>query len=299
MTTLRLDGEMVEFREGESLYEVARRHGKELPTLCYEERLAPLGGCRLCVVELEGAARPVPSCTTRAAAGMEVRTSSEALDRHRRTLLEMVASENPSLDVDPLRGRASQQLKTLVGRFGARTGRFAGRLSGNGGAEDQNPFILREGAFCISCYRCVRVCSERQGESILGIVGRGYESRVATAFEGGLKESGCAFCGQCVQTCPTGALADRKALAGAELPETTRFTRTVCGYCGVGCSVDLATRGDRLVAVLPAVDGPVNRGALCVKGQFGFDYVQHAERLTAPLVRENGALREASWDEAL
>src|SRR5690606_26957854 len=157
---LRLDGEVVRFHAGETLYEVAARHGKVIPTLCYDPRLAPFGACRLCAVEVRGARAPVAACTTQAVVDMVVNTQGEALDRYRRTLLEMVASENPRLAVSPLRGYSSQELSTWVEAYQADTGRFAGAHSGHSRADDPNPFILRDYDLCISCYRCVRVCAE-------------------------------------------------------------------------------------------------------------------------------------------
>jgi len=132
---------------------------------------------------------------------------------------------------------------------------------------------------------------------------RGFATQISTEFDGLLGDSACTFCGQCVQTCPTGALADRKAMRHAtdsrETSETVK-TRTICTYCGVGCSIDIVSRDDRIVAVAPAMDGPANHGALCVKGQFAWDFVHHEDRLTTPLVRgDDGELHAASWDEAL
>ena len=273
--TMTLDGDDVSFTPGETIYEVAERHQKDIPTLCYDPRLEPFGGCRLCVVELEGARTPVASCTTKAEDGMVVRTRTDAIDALRTTLLEMVASENRELDVDPLRGFASQELTTLLDRYDARSGRFAGRQSGKSRDDDDNPFILRDYELCISCYRCVRVCAEQQGDYAISIRNRGFDTQITTEFGGLLAESACVFCGQCVQTCPTGALGDRKALAKADLPGEIEKTRTICPYCGVGCSVDVMTKEDELVGVQPAMDGPANQGALCIKGQFAFDFVQH------------------------
>ncbi len=215
--TLTLDGKPVTFHEGETLYEVATRHGKAIPTLCYDPRLAAFGACRMCVVEVEGARTPVASCTTVAAAGSNVSTTSERIEKHRKTLLELIASENPALEVDPLRGYASQELATLVDAYDAHTGRFAGEHSGRSKIEDDNPFILRDYDLCISCYRCVRVCAEQEGDYAISILNRGFHTRIATEFDGLLRDSACTFCGQCIQTCPTGALADRKALRFAEM----------------------------------------------------------------------------------
>ena len=297
---IQLDGARVGVRRGETLYEVAERHGKEIPTLCYDPRLEPFGGCRLCVVELEGARNPVASCTTRAEPGMRVATRTTRVEMHRRVLMELVASENRDTDVDPLSGYASQEMAKLLDSYGARTGRFAGARSGRSHADDDNPFILRDYENCISCYRCVRVCAEQEGDYAISVMNRGFDTRITTEFEGLLADSTCTFCGQCVQTCPTGALADIKALAHADAPGETRKTRTVCPYCGVGCSVDLMSRENKLVGVQPAMDGPANEGALCVKGQFAFDFVQHPDRLKMPMVRaDDGELRETDWDTAL
>ena len=297
---ITLDGELVAFAPGETLYEIARRRGKTIPTLCYDPRLESFGGCRLCLVEVEGARNPMASCTTKALAGAKVHTTTPQIEKHRKILLEMVASENPALAVDPLRGYASQELSQLVGQYSADTGRFQGRQSGRSRPEDPNPFILRDYDRCISCYRCVRVCAEQEGDYAISIRNRGFNTQITTEFSGNLKDSACTFCGQCVQTCPTGALADKKAMRAATLPGKIQKTRTVCPYCGVGCSVDLLSKGDRLVGVQPAMNGPANHGALCVKGQFAFDFVQHSDRLKTPLVRrEDGNLHETDWEEAL
>jgi predicted molibdopterin-dependent oxidoreductase YjgC len=295
-----MDGIDIDFEPGDTIYEVANRIEKEVPTLCYDPRLEAFGSCRLCVVELEGARNPVASCTTKAEPGMVVRTKTPDIERHRKTLLEMVASENREIEVDPLRGYASQELSNLIERYDVSPGRFQGEQSGCTFEDDDNPFILRDYDLCISCSRCVRVCAEREGDYAITIKGRGFDTEVTTEFDGILKDSSCTFCGQCVQTCPTGALADKKALRAADLPEEIEKTRSVCPYCGVGCSVDLISKGDKLVGIQPAMDGPANQGALCVKGQFAFDFVQHRDRLTRPLVRgEDGILTETDWDTAL
>ncbi len=210
--TLLLDGERHAFTEGETIYEVAARAGKTIPSLCYDPRLEAFGGCRLCVVQVEGVRAPLASCTTKASDGMVVETATEQIESLRKTLLEMVASENRQIDVDPLRGYASQELTTLVDRYGARTGRFAGAHSGHSKTDDRNPFILRDYDLCISCYRCVRVCAEQEGDYAISVMNRGFHTQITTEFDNSLKESACTFCGQCVQTCPTGALGDKKAM---------------------------------------------------------------------------------------
>ena len=299
---MEIDGVEVAFSEGETILEIAQRHQKEIPTLCYDPRLEPFGGCRLCIVELEGARNPVASCTTKATPGMVVRTATDTIEAYRKTLLEMVVSENREVDVSPLRGYASGELTDLRDRYEIDGNpRITGATSGTRKA-DENPFILRDYELCISCYRCVRVCAEQEGDHAINVMNRGFHTQITTEFDGLLKDSACTFCGQCIQTCPTGALGDKKALRAAdEVAETVPDkTRTICPYCGVGCSVDVLTNNEKIVGILPAMDGPANQGALCVKGQFAYDFVQHPDRLKTPLIRgEDGELHEATWEAAL
>ena len=298
--TLTLDGKTVEFSEGESLYEVARRHTDGVPTLCYDDRLEAFGACRLCVVEVEGIRNPVASCTTKATAGMVVRSTNDAIEKHRKTLMELVVSENPKgADIDPLRGFASQEMAHLAVRYEADGSRFQGKQSGASRPDDPNPMILRDYDHCISCYRCVRVCAEQEGDYAISVENRGFHTKITTEFAGFLEDSACTFCGQCVQTCPTGALGDQRALEHAAKPEPVEKTRSICPYCGVGCSVDILTKGESVVGIQPAMDGPANEGNLCVKGQFGWEWIQHPDRLRNPMVRKDGKLVEVSWEEAL
>jgi predicted molibdopterin-dependent oxidoreductase YjgC len=302
MPTMEVDGQKVPFTPGETIYKVTQRLSSEVPTLCYDDRLDAFGACRLCVVEVEGIRNPVASCTTEAVDGMVVRTTTDGIEKHRKTLLELVASENPAsaLEVDELRGLASQELIQLAQRYDVDGTRFEGRKSGSSRSDDDNPFIVRDYDNCISCYRCVRVCAEQEGDYAISVKNRGFDTQITVEFDGLLKDSDCTFCGQCVQTCPTGALADKKAMRHADTEGELKKTRSVCPYCGVGCSVDLMSKGDKLVGIQPAKDGPANEGALCVKGQFAFDFVQHKDRLKTPLVRgDDGELHPASWDEAL
>lgn len=303
---MEIDGVEVAFSEGETVLEVAQRHEKEIPTLCYDPRLESFGGCRLCIVELEGARNPVASCTTKATPGMVVRTTTDTIEAYRKTLLEMVVGENREVDVSPLRGYASGELADLRDKYNISSTGIVGAKSGTSKTDD-NPFILRDYELCISCYRCVRVCAEQEGDHAINVMNRGFHTQITTEFDGLLKDSACTFCGQCIQTCPTGALGDKKALrhaeSGLQIPPTEpdiEKTRTICPYCGVGCSIDVLTKNEKIVGIHPAMDGPANQGALCVKGQFAYDFVQHPDRLKTPLIRgEDGELHEASWDDAL
>ena len=317
---MEIDGVEVAFSEDETILEIvnrsaqhlikpqrgdmsveAQRHQNEIPTLCYDPRLEPFGGCRLCIVELEGARNPVASCTTKATPGMVVRTATDTIEAYRKTLLEMVVGENREVDVSPLSGYASGELADLRDRYGINGTRITGATSGTS-KTDENPFILRDYELCISCYRCVRVCAEQEGDHAINVMNRGFHTQITTEFDGILKDSACTFCGQCIQTCPTGALGDKKALRAIDevTDASLEKTRTICPYCGVGCSVDVLTTNEKIVGIHPAMDGPANEGALCVKGQFAYDFVQHSDRLKTPLIRgDDGELHEATWEEAL
>lgn len=210
--TMTLDGKEVSFTPGETILEIAQHNETFIPTLCFDPRLKSFGSCRMCAVEVKGMKNPVASCTTAATAGMDVNTNTEILEKHRKTLLEMLVSENRELTVSPLRGIASQELSLLVEKYQANTGRFQGKHSGHSRFDDKNPFILRDYDLCISCYRCVRVCAEQEGDYAISVMNRGFKTQITTEFNLELRDSACTFCGQCVQTCPTGALADKKAL---------------------------------------------------------------------------------------
>ena len=295
---IHIDGQETGFTPGETVLEVAQRLGKEIPTLCWDKRLDPMGSCRLCLVKVEGSRLPAASCTLRAKDGMEVRTEAEDLRFLQKTLLQMVLSENPDDECTRCRDIGQCELHALAEQFEVKRDRFLGALS-NQSKEDSNPFLLRDYDRCISCYRCVRICAEIEGDYAITMAGRGFDKRIATTLDGGLMESPCTLCGQCIYTCPTGALADKKMVGQGIDRKPIEKTKSICPYCGTGCSINLHTKGGKLIGVTPDLEGPVNEGALCVKGQFGFDFVNSEERLRVPLIRENGTFRETSWEEAL
>ncbi len=226
--SLEIDGQSIAFQPGESVMAAARRHGIGIPSLCYDDRLIAFGGCRLCVVQVKGSRGFPAACTLPAASGMEVVVHNKELDAMRQALLAMVVSENGAekLVVDPLRGYASQELRQLAAEAGGDLTRFRGQRSGQSRPDDPNPFILRDYDRCISCYRCVRVCAEQEGDYAISVMNRGFATQITVEFEGLLAESQCTFCGQCVQTCPTGALADRKAMRFVEEPRTCAPAKT-------------------------------------------------------------------------
>ncbi len=297
----RLDGNDISALPGETILQAAARHGHEIPHLCYRESMRPDGNCRACVVEIAGERALAAACCRCPVEGMEVASASGRARRSQRLVLELLQSEiGESASSDEL-ARWASLLGLGKARFGAGT---------QPTADVSHPAIRVNLDACIRCTRCVRACREVQANDVIGMAGRGAATRIVFDLEDPLGESSCVGCGECVQACPTEALMP-VVLAGREGPERT--VDSVCPYCGVGCQIRFQIRDDRIVAV-EGRDGPSNKGRLCIKGRFGFDYAHHPQRLTRPLIRrEDGpkrsdpnfeaapaaVFREATWEEAL
>jgi predicted molibdopterin-dependent oxidoreductase YjgC len=294
MINLTIDGKQIEVAEGTTVLEAAKQLGIDVPTLCHDDRLKPFGACRLCIVEIAGMPKPVTSCTTPAAAGMEVQTKSARLYRLRKTTVELLLSDHPN-DCMTCIGAGECVLQELAYQYGIRENRFAGAMRDHNRV-DHNPFVTREQNKCVMCGLCVRVCEEVQGVGAIGYSERGFESKVIPPFGHDLD---CEFCGQCVSVCPTGALSGA-IWSGKPRMEGVKFTDTTCTYCGCGCNITLRTHGDQVIRVDSDSDNH-NRGWLCAKGRFGFDFINSGDRLTHPLIRreKGGNFEKATWDEAL
>jgi len=292
MPRLTIDGQTVDVAEGSTILDAATRAGVVVPTLCADARLAPSGACRLCVVTVDGQDRPAAACTTPAGEGMTIETHTPTLVALRRTLLELLARDYPA---DAVVSSPHEPLHRLLAEHAIPA--MAHRRPDPKQLDDSHPLIRVDLNRCIQCWRCVRICEEVQGQFSWRIEHRGAASRIVPDSGGPFADSSCVSCGACVDTCPSGALED-KMLVGASAP--TASTRTTCPYCGVGCELEVATRDDRIVSVVPARDAPVNRGHLCVKGRYAHGFVHAADRQTQPMIRDHdGEWRPVSWDEAV
>jgi formate dehydrogenase major subunit len=330
MIQLTIDGIAVEVPEGTTIWDAARSVGIEIPVLCHEPRMKPVGVCRVCVVDI-GARTLAASCVRPCEPGMEVRTETEEIDFHRRTLTELLICDQPPLERDPKQTTVGgNDLLSLASRYEARRDRFP---SGNGRPSDPSSRVIAvDHQACILCDRCIRACNDLQNNEVIGRTGKGYGSRIAFDFDVPMGESTCVSCGECAAVCPTGALVDFPVSAALRPREELTPVESVCPYCGVGCAITYHIDQKRNEIVFAeGRESPGNHARLCVKGRYGWDYVQHAQRLTVPLIRRDDrypkgaisrdvsgehdgrrkpggyvdyaevlpAFREASWEEAL
>ena len=302
--TLTIDGAEVTVPAGSTILDACKAQGIDTPTLCYAENLTPVNVCRVCVVEVAGSRVLAPACSRKAEAGMEVQTDSERVRTSRKVVLEFLGS---SVDVS-LTGPAvpDGSIASFMERYGADPSRFgeptppgaagardareAGHHHSPSGAEAEqaatvaqptkvdNDLYVRDYSKCILCYKCVEACGEdAQNTFAIAVAGRGFDARISTEQAVPLPESACVYCGNCIGVCPTGALMakpeyDMRA-AGTWDPDAQTVTSTICPYCGVGCVVDLHVQDERILKVTSPLDSSVTGGHLCIKGRFGFEFV--------------------------
>lgn len=293
--TVRIDGTDVTVDRGTTVLKALRSAGSDVPTLCYSDQMKPYGACRTCLVEVDGRDKPVASCHTPVQDGAAYRTRSPKLTRLRRNITELIVSDHPLECLDcTANGRCD--LQDLAMEVGLRTPRYEEPRTHNPPRDDSHPFVKLEMDKCIGCALCVRACDEVQGSFILAMEGRGYDTRVIAGNDTGFEEALCVSCGQCVQVCPVAAL-EEPGTREHGLPD--RQITTTCSYCGVGCSLDVNVKDGRVINIEPSEAGSANLGHACVKGRFAHQFAHSEDRLTSPLIKEDGEFREASWDEAL
>jgi NADH-quinone oxidoreductase subunit G len=296
MVEFTLDGRTVSAPAGELLVHAAARHGLFIPTLCHDDKLDPYGGCRMCVVGVEGSPRPLPACATRVAEGMVVSTNG-SVPQYQKTLTEMLLAEH--LNPDP--GGRPNELVDLAEELGVEAP-FILPDAKREPYDDRNRFMGYDPDACILCARCVRYTQEVMQCSALSLEGRGPQARIVPTHGYSWLDTECELCGGCLGVCPTGAIYE-KFEEGTERPEhALEKVKSTCTFCGVGCQIDVNVDPEtkRIVKITSDPSYVSNEGNLCVKGRFAFNFVHHPDRLTEPLVRgEDGKLHETSWEHAL
>jgi predicted molibdopterin-dependent oxidoreductase YjgC len=267
---ITIDGAKVTVPEGATILEACKARGVEVPTLCWAENLTPVNVCRICVVELAGARTLVPACSRKVEAGMDIRTDSDRVRLSRRMVMEFLATST-DLSTAP---SALEYLK----RYGAKPERYEAKPSNQPIVD--NDLYVRDYGKCILCYKCVEACgTDAQNTFAIAVAGRGFDAHISTERGIPLPESACVYCGNCIGVCPTGALMfksefDLRKAGGWDESRQTK-TDTICSYCGVGCTLTLHVQDNAIVKVTSPADVSVTRGHLCIKGRFGFQFVQN------------------------
>ena len=300
----KLNGKDVTAHAGETIIQAAKRHGVEIPHLCYKEGMRPDGNCRACVVEVKGERVLAASCCRNPAKGMEVTTDSERAVKSQKMVLELLLSDMPEK-----RHTLNSELDQWAGKLKLGKPRFEARHQPQADLSHHGIAVNLDS--CIQCTRCVRACREEQVNDVIGFAFRGEHAKIVFDVDDAMGDSTCVACGECVQACPTGALMPARE-AGLIKPD--KQVHSVCPFCGVGCQLTYNIKDNKIISV-DGRDGPSNHNRLCVKGRYGFDYVHHKQRLTKPLIRKAGVpkhadftmdpanpleyFREATWEEAL
>ena len=296
-----IDGKPHEMQNGETILSFLDRHlGRGyVPTLCDAPQLEPYGSCRVCSVEValkqDGPTRVAASCHTPLQENMHIFPESRKVQRLRRNIIELVLSDHP-LDCLTCEVNGNCELQTVAAKVGIRDVRYPeGKNHLNRVKDLSHPYMTSDLSKCINCYRCVRACDEVQGEFVLSVHGRGFESRIIKGLDTSFSDSACVSCGACSQACPTSAISD---VFQSKSIEATHQERTVCTYCGVGCNLDVNVKNNEVLSIQAPVDAEVNFAHTCLKGRYAFKFYNHRDRLRSPMIRRNGHFEEATWDEA-
>jgi formate dehydrogenase major subunit len=286
---------------GETILSFVRRSlGENLvPTLCDAPNLDPFGSCRVCSVDValvqNGNAKAMASCHTPVMEGSYIYPTSERIQKLRKNIIELVLTDHP-LDCLTCEVNNNCELQSVAAQVGVRAVRYPeGKNHTNRSKDLSHPYMTSDFSKCINCFRCVRACDEVQGQFVLSMAGRGFESHIIKSSDVSFFESDCVSCGACAQACPTSAISD---VFESKSVANTEKTRTICTYCGVGCNLEVATVNGEIKSIQAPYDAEVNLGHTCLKGRYAFKFYNHKERLRSPLVRKNGVLEPVSWDEA-
>ncbi|MCG9479580.1 MAG: formate dehydrogenase subunit alpha [Actinomycetia bacterium] len=297
MIKVNIDGRALYAEPGSTILETCLAQGIFIPHLCYDSRLQPQGACRLCLVEVESMPEAAASCVTRLQEGMNIKTDTPHIRELVKTNLQLIISDHP-MDCMTCESCGNCALQDLAYMYDIKDVHYEGKMHEKKVFAD-TPFIYRDNQKCILCGRCVRMCDNVVGANAIGYAGRGFECEVLSAFEQSLKQTDCVFCGNCISTCPVGALASKPYMRSARVWEVSRVN-TTCPYCGVGCSLTLHVKNNKIINVFSDTGKNLHQGNLCVKGRFGLDFVGSKHRLTSPLVRTSrGSYRKTDWDKAI
>ena len=280
---LTINGQKIEAQSGQTILDVARANGLDVPTLCYHKDLSPTGNCRMCVVEVKGGRFLSAACVTPVWEGMEIQTHSEKVTKDRKLTLELMLANHPQ-DCITCDVSGECELQDLAYEYQASAPSWGTKGTRYPVDSDPNPFIRVDMNRCILCRRCVLACGEIQVRDVWGVAKRGFDEVIVAGAGTSMLEARCESCGQCVAYCPTGALSNKMNYGMARAHQVTKVT-TTCSYCGVGCQFDLLVKKDKVIGVQSNPDAPVNGMALCVKGRYGYDYIHHPDRLLKPRVR--------------
>ena len=286
MPKITIDGQVIQAPPGANVLDVALANHIHIPHLCYHPELTASGGCRLCLVEVEGRPDPIPSCGLACAEGQVIHTHSPLLHEMRHDIIDLFVSDHP-LDCVTCDKAGACLLQRYAYEYGVTRTSYVTKVA-RSMVQDDNPFFVRNHQYCILCSRCVRVCEEVTGANAIDLAGRGFESHIATPFDSPMIDSKCVFCGNCVQVCPTAALMPTKRLGKGREWELERV-KTICGYCGVGCQIEYSRKDGKIVYAQAKADGPANGEFLCSKGRSGWDFVSHPDRLKQPMIRKDVA----------
>lgn len=290
MVSMEFDGKAVSVPDGMTLVDAAATVGVHIPNLCHIKELRGVGACRMCMVEIEGMKAPMIACTTRTKDGMKVQTKTPKVEEIRKFVTDLVLSFHP-LDCMTCPKAGACDLQRYAADLGIRESSF-GRKSFNYELNDKSPFITIDNNYCILCGRCVRVCKE-QGTNVLDFMGRGITTKVSTALDKPLHESGCTFCGSCVEACPVNTIMERDRWQHGREWDLEKH-ESVCTACGSGCSVVVSKKDGRIVKV----NTKEENGFICAIGRFGFDSLNAGNRITTPMKKQGGKLVPATWEEA-
>jgi formate dehydrogenase major subunit len=293
---ITINGKSLEAEQGQTVLEIARENGIYIPALCYHPKTGRAAKCRACVVEIEGMRGLQTSCTLEARDGMKVVSNSPLALEAQRMVVDLLLSTGTH-DCISCERNGNCELQEAAYYLGIEhpSFRFAEEKIE---VDDSAEFIFRDHSKCIKCGRCVVGCQEVVVNKVLDFGFRANNTRVICDDNKPMGESSCVQCGECVQLCPVGALIEKKSIGIGRSWELTKV-RTTCPYCGVGCQLDLHMKDEQIVRVTGVEDAEPNKGRLCIKGRFGYDFIYSQDRLTTPLIKENGEFREASWDEAI